>query len=45
MCGDFDVRCVVEDVRLEHQFVVGVGFDQDDVDVWIVFFLVFGYFV
>ena len=30
--GDLEPRPVVEDVRLEHQLVVGVRLDQDDVD-------------
>ena len=32
VAGDVEPRRVVEDVRLEHQLVVGVGLDQDDVD-------------
>ena len=32
VAGDVEPRGVVEDVRLEHQLVVGLGLDQDDVD-------------
>ena len=32
MPGDLEPRRVVEDVRLEHQLVVGLGLDEDDVD-------------
>ena len=32
MAGDVDARGEVEDVRLEHQLVVRLGLDQDDVD-------------
>ena len=32
VAGDVEPRRVVEDVRLEHQLVVGLGLDQHDVD-------------
>ena len=45
VAGDVDARGEVEDVRLEHQLVVGVGLDQDDVDARVALLPVAGHLV